>query len=208
MLKVITIKDIFYWLRCRIKCLNGTLGFVLFISLICSLLYFFIPENALAYQVHSIQQGQWWRLITGNLMHTNFWHLLMNVLGLWVIAFLYQFHFSFFKFLVLFTLLCLLEGLGLYFFYPIQAYVGLSGVLHGLFAFGAVREILANIKMGYLLLIGVIFKTSYEQIFGSSIQLSQIIEAKVATEAHFVGMFCGIILAISIWALSKRKAQK
>ena len=191
----------------KLQMLNGSLGFVIIISAICILLHFFVPESTLAYRYSDISQGQWWRLITGNLMHTNHWHLAMNIAGLWVISFLYQFNRILIKLLFLFSVLCLMEGLGLYWFYPnLQGYVGLSGVLHGLFAYGAVREIFLKIKMGYFLLLGVIAKTAYEQFFGASSEVSQMIGARVATEAHLIGMISGVLIAVTCCMLSK--AQK
>lgn len=182
--------------------LNGTFGGLLLLSLICIILFTLVPESVLAFRRVEISHGQWWRLVTGNLMHTNHWHLLMNLAGLWTIGFLFEFKLSLFKFLVLFLCLCTMEGASLYWFYPqLQGYVGLSGILHGLFSYGAVREIFSGIKMGYLLLLGVILKTGYEHFFGASAEVIQMIGAKVAVDAHLVGMCCGIIIAIIVSAL-------
>lgn len=157
--------------------------------------------DKLSYLRVNIAQGQVWRLITANLLHTNFWHLVMNLAGLWVILFLHEMHYRKKPRLVyvLFLSLCLLEGLGLYYFYPnLLAYVGLSGVLHGLFTFGAMMDITKSYRSGYLLLLGVFAKVYVEHTYGASESLAELIGARVATESHGVGVASGIICAV-IW---------
>lgn len=193
----------------------GLYHFVVVISLICIGLFaadiptpVFLPiDQYLSYQYNAITDGQIWRLITGNLLHTNLWHLLMNLAGFWVIVFLHEVHYKRHpgKLILLFLSLCLLEGIGLYFFYPsLKAYVGLSGLLHGLFAFGAVMDIRKGYRSGYLLLLGVIIKVGYEQVFGATSSITQLINARVATESHLVGLICGILCALCWSAIAHR----
>ncbi|MGL4614442.1 MAG: rhombosortase, partial [Shewanella sp.] len=117
----------------------GPYWLALLVSVLCIGLYLAglampFVDQLLAYQRSAITQGQWWRLVTGNLLHTNHWHLLMNLAGLWIVLFLHHFHYQLKGVSLLFLLLCLLEGLGLYLGYPqLLGYVGLSGMLHGLF---------------------------------------------------------------------------
>lgn len=170
-------------------------GVVLAISILCALLYFLQLDATLAFRRAAIAHGEWWRLFTGNLLHTNHWHLLMNLGGLWVISFLHENHYRAGNFTLLFCLLCLLQGLGLYWFYPtLSGYVGLSGMLHGLFAYGALKDIQMKIRSGYLLFAGVCAKVAYEQYYGATDQITKLIDARVATEAHLVGVVSGILL--------------
>lgn len=172
-------------------------GLVLLVSIICIALYFAPFDSSLAYRKAAIAQGEWWRLLTGNLLHTNYWHLAMNLGGLWVLAFLHEMHYRAANFSLLFVLLCLLQGLGLYWGFPtLLGYVGLSGMLHGLVTYGALKDIQRGIRSGYLLLVGVCAKVAYEQIYGASKQISQLIDARVATESHLVGVFTGILVFI------------
>jgi rhomboid family GlyGly-CTERM serine protease len=157
--------------------------------------------DSFSYLRLSITQGQVWRLVTGNLLHTNVWHLLMNLAGLWVILFLHEMHYKKQPVLIygLFLSLCLFEGLGLYFYYPeLLSYVGLSGVLHGLFSFGAIMDIKKGYRSGYLLFLGVLAKVYYEQSYGASSSVVELIDARVATESHLVGVISGIICSL-IW---------
>nr|WP_246028460.1 rhombosortase [Shewanella atlantica] len=171
------------------------------ITACCTLLYFMETDSLLAFRRSAITNGEYWRLFTGNLLHTNQWHLLMNLAGLWVLLLLFKPHFKVLSFTFIFSALCLLQGLGLYLFYPgLLGYVGLSGMLHGLFTYGAIRDISTGLKSGYLLLLGVIIKVGYEQIFGASVQVTEMIGARVATEAHLVGVITGI-LSVGLFSL-------
>ncbi len=174
-------------------------GVVFFITIICTLLFFLHFDGLLAYRRSAISGGEWWRLLSGNLLHTNHWHLLMNLAGLWVIAFLHEMHYRIGNFILLFCTLAALQGMGLYLLFPaVSGYVGLSGLLHGLFTYGALKDIQHRIRSGYLLFAGVCAKVVYEQFYGPTDQITKLIGAKVATESHLIGVICGIILFVAI----------
>ena len=119
---------------------------------------------------------------------------------------LHGFHFSVKSYAVLVLLLCLLEGVGLFFFYPsLYGYVGLSGMLHGLFTFGAIQDIRAKYLSGWALLLGVFAKVSYEQYFGGSEDVTALIGARVATESHLIGLCAGLLCALGLFAYRKLK---
>ncbi|MCH1932077.1 rhombosortase [Shewanella sp. A25] len=182
---------------------NGPYWVAFAVTVICVGFYLaglMLPEvdQLLSFRRSGIEQFEWWRLITGNLLHTNHWHLLMNLGGLWAVVFLHHFHYNVRGLTALFLLLCLLEGIGLYLGFPkLLGYVGLSGMLHGLFTFGAVQDIRCKMRSGYLLLLGVIIKVGHEQWFGASDDVTEMIGARVATEAHLVGLICGLICAFA-----------
>jgi rhomboid family GlyGly-CTERM serine protease len=181
------------------------------ISLIAIALYFVNLESLLAYRRDDIGLGEYWRLFTGNLLHTNNWHLVMNLAGLWVIMLLHQQYYRSVSFTFIFVALCWLQGIGLYLFYPgLLGYVGLSGMLHGLFTYGALKDISVGMRSGYLLLIGVIVKVGYEQWFGASEQVTEMIGARVATEAHLIGVITGIIVftCVKLYQTFSNKAHK
>ena len=64
--------------------------FFLLLLLVC--LAFMLPESMqhiLAYQKANVASGEAWRLISGHLLHSNFYHLLLNGGGLLVIMLLH-----------------------------------------------------------------------------------------------------------------------
>ena len=136
----------------------------------------------------AINQGQWWRLFSGNLMHTNHWHLLFNIVGLLMLTHLFSRLFSKRHFVIFSTINAGLVGLMLFLFnQDIFYYVGLSGYLHGLFVYGCLVEIKQGMKSSWLLLAGVSVKIAYEKFYGASTQMSELINASVATDAHLYG---------------------
>ncbi|MBD0785175.1 rhombosortase [Vibrio sp. Y2-5] len=162
------------------------------VTAVCFGLQFEPLSHIMAWQAGAIENGQWWRIVTGNFTHTNFAHLAMNLLGLWVIGYLFQPKSR--NFAVLTLLISSWIGLSLL-LTNMSSYVGLSGALHGLFAFYALKEALDGRKSSWLLVIGVILKVASEQLFGASTSTAEMIGARVATEAHLAGLLGGLLLA-------------
>lgn len=162
------------------------------------LLWWFEPNsfNWLAFSRSKIESFELWRLVTGNLVHSNTSHLLLNLGGLLVIWGLYGDYCRSGQFLILALLCSLGVTLGIFFLAPERInYVGLSGVLHGLFAWGAYRDITKGFKTGWLLILGLGIKITFEQIFGGSHEIEALIGTNIATESHLYGAICGLILA-------------
>lgn len=176
------------------------------ISIICITLFYAGLDDLLAYRRDLILDGQWWRLFTGNFLHTNAWHLVMNLAGLWVILLLHEQYYRAKSLAVIVIALSVMQGIGLLLFFPeTKGYVGLSGMLHGLFVYGAVLDITKGLKTGYLLTLGVVLKVIYEQSYGASSEVTALIGARVATEAHFVGLVSGFICLAFVYTASKLK---
>lgn len=143
----------------------------------------------------AIGQGQWWRLFSGHLLHTNHWHLLMNLAGLLVIWLMHGPHYRARSLLFLLVAGFALIGLALWLWSPaIRYYVGLSGWLHALLVWGACQDIQRQWSSGWLILAGVSAKIIWEQWQGASQQLITLIDAEVATDAHLYGAISGLLL--------------
>jgi len=154
-----------------------------------------MSSDLLAYDRYMLNNFQWWRLITGHFIHTNTTHLLLNTAGLALLWALHGHYYQAPRYLILFLLLCLGTSGGLYLFSPqMQWYVGLSGVLHGLFIIGAYFDIQNKFKTGWLMLVGVWLKVLHEQIYGASEDVAQLIAANVAIDAHLFGTITGSII--------------
>ena len=89
-----------------------------------------------------------------------------------------------------------------------QSYIGLSGTLHGLFAYYALNEALNGRRSSWLLVLGVIGKVAWEQWFGASASTAELIGARVATEAHLAGLISGLLLSVMLFSLRKRVRKK
>mgnify|MGYP000055950865 FL=1 len=125
----------------------------------------------------------------------------MNLAGLWIISYLFQ---PSKKQLVLALLvISLVTGIALL-FSSIQIYVGLSGTLHGLFGLFALNEALSGRRSSWLLVLGLITKIAWEQLIGPSSTTGELINARVAIEAHLAGAIAGGFMAMALWLPNKK----
>jgi rhomboid family GlyGly-CTERM serine protease len=153
-------------------------------------------DSLFVYQYQLISQGELWRIFTGHFLHTNGIHLLLNLAALILLWALHGHFYNLKNYSLLFITSALICSAGLFYFSPeIHQYVGLSGVLHGIFVFGAILDIRYKDKTGYLLFIGVWLKIAHEQFYGASKQVSTLIDANVAIDAHLWGAVGGLIFS-------------
>ncbi len=176
---------------------------VLIITLLSILAFageYFIGKQitqSLVYQRDLINKGEVWRLFTGHLLHTNGFHLLLNLAALIMLWALHGRFYTIRNYSALFMFCSISTSIGLFYDNALLIqYVGLSGVLHGIFVFGATMDIYAKDKTGYLLFVGVWIKIAHEQIYGASSDVSDLIEASVAVDAHLWGAVGGIVFSI------------
>jgi rhomboid family GlyGly-CTERM serine protease len=164
--------------------------------IICLAIYLFEPQASswLAYYHTGIKQFEIWRLLTATFCHTNFNHLAMNLIGLVVTIGLFIDTFKNRLLLPLIIFTSLFIGLALFLFEPqVIWYMGLSGVLHGLFSFAVAKDIARKDRWGYLLGGGLFIKVSHEQLYGAHQSTIELINAPVLVNAHLYGAIAGII---------------
>ncbi len=147
-----------------------------------------------------VEQGNVWLLFSGHIVHLNWSHWLLNMAGLAIVAFFFSSHATFSQwFLVIAVSSCVISA-GLWWGMPdIRFYVGLSGVLHGLFLYGALREIRFYPTSGYVLLAVLIAKLIWEFFNGALPGSEDMAGGRVLTEAHLLGAIGGVVVWISEW---------
>ncbi len=79
----------------------------------------------------------------------------------------------------------------------IYFYVGLSGILHGLFLYGALREIRFFPVSGYVLVVVLLAKLAWEFFYGALPGSEDMAGGRVLTEAHLFGAIGGVM----VWSL-------
>lgn len=158
-------------------------------------------HQVLIWDRSSILEGQWWRIITGNITHINLTHLAMNLMGLAALYILYGRHY---RERLIVPIAWMMAAIGsVIFFSPFEWYAGLSGVLHGLFTLGCVRDIQNKTPSGKFLLVGLVFKLIFE-IYGNGMKITEeLINASVAYQAHLTGALVGLS-----YALNNKKERK
>ena len=145
---------------------------------------------ALRYEHSLILEGQLWRLLTAHVLHLGWEHLLINLTALAAIWAMFQ-RFVTARIWWLATLACALGvsvGLLLFDAY-ISWYVGLSGVLHGLFVTGALFLPRKYWRHARLLLAALGIKLLAEQLGYTVTALS----SQAVLGAHMYGAFAGLL---------------
>lgn len=155
-------------------------------------------RTALRYDAAAIAAGQWWRMLTGNLVHLGWWHLFLNEVGLLVLVLLCPERLAWSVWLRRVVLIGLGMSAGLYFFVPSTGwYVGMSGVIHGLFLLGLGRQIVERrdlIAAGCLAyLVG---KIAWEMIAGVPVSDETAIGGKVLVESHLYGSLSALVYGL------------
>lgn len=152
---------------------------------------------ALRYERAAIAAGEWYRLVTGHFVHGSWVHLLMNVAGLGLIAGLFPRDYSVRQWLMIGAASLAVIDAGFVLFEPqLQWYVGLSGMLHGALAAGAVswwaRE---SRPLAAALSLILVVKLGWEQWRGA-LPLSG--DMPVIVDAHLYGAVGGLIAGVGI----------
>ena len=165
---------------------------------------------ALRYERGAVIGAEYWRLVTAHLVHLGWAHLLLNLAGFLMVWILFSRAFSAPAWLLIALSSIAAIDLGFLFLDPgLRWYVGLSGVLHGLFVAGAVGECWRGIKDGYLLLAFVVAKLLWEQLVGPVPLTQETSGGPVIVNAHFYGAIGGL-LAAGAWlffSASRRSGQ-
>jgi rhomboid family GlyGly-CTERM serine protease len=180
--------------------------FVPILVLLLSLLAFIFDgylSDTFVYQRILVTQGEMWRVLSGHFFHTNGFHFLLNSAAVVMLWALHGQFYTIKKYLIVFWVSACICAVGIHWFsLNIDQYVGLSGILHGLFIWGAIEDIKAKERTGYLLLIGVILKIAHEQYYGASADVAELIGATVAINAHLWGAIGGLLAVIILMLLN------
>lgn len=147
-----------------------------------------------------VAQGDVWLLFSGHIVHLNWSHWLLNMAGLAIVAFFFSTHASVRQWLLVILVSASIISAGIWWWITdISHYVGLSGVLHGLFLYGALREIRFYPASGYVLVAVLLGKLSWEFFYGALPGSEDMAGGRVLTEAHLLGAIGGISVWLVEW---------
>lgn len=170
------------------------------LSLLFLLLQF--AQEWLLFKRTEILDGEWWRLFTANLVHTNFTHLGLNLLGLWILAYFFVEHWSKAIFYSALILLSLGVGMGIFLFSPkTEWYAGLSGALYGLFIVMSLVSIYRkDYWTGIPVFVLIVGKLIWDETSGDLSQASvELIGAPVLTISHVIGACSALFYCFGLW---------
>jgi len=164
-----------------------------FVSLSASLQIF---NDAFIYWQESLLR-EFWRLWTAHWVHVGWAHYFLNILAFICLPFIFP-RASVWHFVSILLILPPLISLSFYFFLPnIEAYAGLSGVLHGAYVAVACVHLLYQRERGFavLVLFLIFAKLIWENTIGNQ-ETAQLIGSPVLVEAHLLGVIWGVVVAL------------
>lgn len=144
---------------------------------------------ALSYdRTQILHNAQWWRTLTGSFVHLGWYHCLLNALGIVVLVLLCPEVLSPWIWARRVCVLAVAMSLCLLVFQPgLRNYVGMSGVIHGLFVLGLMpqvlrRDLIALGCLGYL-----VGKIGWELVAGGPVSDEAALGGRVVVESHLFG---------------------
>ena len=159
------------------------------------------------WQRDAIETGEYWRLVSGHLVHLGLGHLWPNLAALAIIGLLFEGVFSNLDWVRIGAASAAAIDAGLYVLNPdVSWYVGLSGVLHGYVAAGALALILRGERLGVVLAVGVAGKLLFEQVVGPVPFTAASVGGPVVVAAHLYGVV-GALLAEAAVAVARRRSR-
>ena len=161
-------------------------------------------EEALRYERDAVLGGEFWRLLTGHLVHPGRAHLLVNIAGLALVWVFFGTAFSPGRWVAALVVSALGVSLGLLVLnHSVAWYVGLSGVLHGLFAAGLVAQKEMPVEIRLLLTALLVGKLAWEQGLGPLPGTASAVGGNVIVDAHLYGTVAGFMAAFLLAFLQK-----
>jgi rhomboid family GlyGly-CTERM serine protease len=162
-------------------------------------------RQALRYDRQAVLAGQFWRLLTGNLVHLGAGHLAEDMAGLMLLWLLLEPALAGWRWVATAYGGCLAVGLGLLWFDPgVVWYVGISGALNTLWAAGALILIVRRAPGGLLLGGFLLLKIIWEQTHGPIPFSVATTGGPVIVAAHLYGALAGLCLG-AYWLFSERR---
>jgi rhomboid family GlyGly-CTERM serine protease len=160
------------------------------------------------YERQAVESGEYWRLVTAHLVHLGWGHLWPNLAALAIIGALFADTFGNADWWRASFASAVAIDAGLYLLDPdVLWYVGLSGVLHGLVAAGALALLLQREVIGAVLALGLAAKLSFEQLVGPVPFTAQSVGGPVVVAAHLYGAAGGFAAEVAAHVVRRRRSR-
>ncbi|MDX1561523.1 MAG: rhombosortase [Gammaproteobacteria bacterium] len=154
-------------------------------------------RSALRFDRDGLASGEIWRLLSGHVVHLGPSHAAMNVVALLVLAVVFAARLKPLDWLLGGAVAAVAIDLGLYLLSPeIVWYVGLSGVLHGYWASGAVLSWRLHRLEAVVLAALLLLKLFWENVAGPVPLTRSLAAGPVVTDAHLYGTIGGLVWGI------------
>lgn len=150
----------------------------------------------LRYARPQVEAGEFWRFITAHWAHLGWEHALLNSGGLLLVAWMHP-KGDWKVWLGFYLLAGLLISSHLHWNHDLYAYVGASGVLHGLLILAAYQSQWLERWRKWALITCIVIKLIWEQTPAYSDEsIASVIGGYVVVDAHLIGGLAGIVCLI------------
>lgn len=142
--------------------------------------------------IAKVQQGEWWRLVSGHLVHLSWQHYRYDLLALGMVFYICsrlgeKFHTIAFSGLFSASATSAVVMI----VHPVDIYCGVSGITAGLLSFAALLLIVQGARIsGYVVLVAMLFKTCLEWRGISASGVAPV------WQAHCAGAAAGVCVAV------------
>jgi membrane associated rhomboid family serine protease len=146
---------------------------------------------------HGVAEGEWWRLITSGFVHTEFWHLGLNMLALYWLGRMIEPALGHARFLAIYFASLLTGALGVMLLDPEAATRGASGAIYGLLGAAIVMARNRQINLWQSGLIPILaINLAFTFLFSS---------AGISLGGHLGGLIGGLVVTWVVEELAKRR---
>jgi len=167
------------------------------VILVLAILEWLGAADSLRYQRSALAAGEFWRLLTAHLVHFGPAHTAMNALALVAVIAVLGSYLRLTEWCGVALLCGLGVSGGLWLGMPeVAYYVGLSGVLHGLVAAGAVAALASERGFATLVLILLGVKLIWEALYGPTPGSGDAAGGPVLIESHRYGALPGVLYSL------------
>ena len=178
-------------------------------AVLCIGLQLFGLDQILRFDRQLLQSGNFWLILSGNFVHLNWSHLLLNLAGLLLVVLLVWDNFNATEWIFIILASSLGVGIGLYVLDPsVGWYVGFSGILHGLILAGAIADLRRFPLNAGALLVVVCLKLFWEQKFGAMPGSESVAGGKVVVNSHLYGAITGAVVVVPLLLLQRLRRSK
>jgi len=158
----------------------------------------------LRFDLEPIVAGQYWRLLTGHLVHLGWGHAILNLVALGLIVAGFRPLLGWGRWAIVALVAAAAIDFGLWFSDPPVAwYVGLSGVLHGLVVAGGIVLLRLAPRAAAIILVAVVAKLAWEALRGALPFTAELSGGDVIEEAHLWGAIGGAVAVLLLAGLRR-----
>jgi rhomboid family GlyGly-CTERM serine protease len=164
------------------------------------------PISAFRYERSAVLAHEWWRLLTGHLVHADAGHLGWNLLGLALVWWLFANQYTVAAWIAILLASTVAIDAGFLALMPdLDWYVGFSGVLHGMMAAGLLAW-LVRTRDPLTWLVAALFaaKLAWEHAVGPLPLAARSMDMPVIHEAHTFGAIGGLMAGATLLARRAR----